>query len=118
MINRELIRIKLVQVLYSYLQKGSHNPDACEKELLLSLDKAYDLYNYLLMLMVEVSRMSVRMLEVHENRSKKLKDGIVWSHKFVDNRFIIQLIQSPASRLLLRARTQLGRPRNLRARFI
>ena len=41
MINRELIRIKLVQVLYSYLQKGSRNPDACEKELLLSLDKAY-----------------------------------------------------------------------------
>jgi N utilization substance protein B len=43
------------------------------------------------MLLVEVSRMSVRMLEVHENRSKKLKDGIQWSHKFVDNPFIIQL---------------------------
>ena len=91
MINRELIRIKLVQILYSYQQRGSHNPDACEKELLLSLDKAYDLYNYLLMLLVEVSRMSVRMLEVHEKRSKKLKDGIRWSHKFADNRFIIQL---------------------------
>ena len=91
MINRELIRIKLVQVLYSYLQKGTHNPDVAEKELLLSLDKAYDLYNYLLLLMVEVSRMSVRMLEVHEKRSKKLKDGASWSHKFVDNRFIIQL---------------------------
>lgn len=91
MINRELIRIKLVQVLYSYLQKGSYNPDACEKELLLSLDKAYDLYNFLLMLLVEVGRMSVRMFEVHQARSKKLKDGIVWSRKFVDNRFIIQL---------------------------
>ena len=91
MINRELIRIKVVQVLYSYLQKGTHNPDVAEKELLLSLDKAYDLYNYLLMLLVEVSRMSVRMLEVYEKRSKKLKDGIKWSHRFVDNRFIIQL---------------------------
>lgn len=91
MINRELIRIKLVQVLYSYLQKGTHNPDVAEKELLLSLDKAYDLYIYLLMLLVEVSRMSVRMLEVYEKRSKKLKDGIKWSHRFVDNRFIIQL---------------------------
>ena len=37
MINRELIRIKLVQVLYSYLQKGMHNPDVAEKELLLIL---------------------------------------------------------------------------------
>ena len=91
MINRELIRIKLVQVLYSYLQKGTHNPDVAEKELLLSMDKAYDLYNYMLLLMVEVSRMSVRMLEMRQARSKKLKDGITWSRKFVDNRFIIQL---------------------------
>lgn len=91
MINRELIRIKLVQVLYSYLQKGSHNPDVAEKELLLSLDKAYDLYNYMLLLMVEVGRMSVRMFEMRQSRSKKLKDGITWSRKFVDNRFIIQL---------------------------
>ena len=35
--------------------------------------------------------MSVRMLEVYEKRSKKLKDGIKWSHKFANNRFIIQL---------------------------
>ena len=91
MINRELIRIKLVQVLYSYLQKGSHNPDLAEKELLTSLDKAYDLYNYLLLLMVEVSRMSVRILEMRQARSKKLRDGAYWSRKFVDNRFIIQL---------------------------
>lgn len=91
MINRELIRIKLVQVLYSYLQKGTHNPDVAEKELLLSLDKAYDLYNYMLLLMVEVGRMSVRMLEMHQNRSKKLNDGVQWSRKFVDNRFILQL---------------------------
>ena len=91
MINRELIRLKLVQVLYSYRQKGLHNPDVAEKELLLSLDKAYDLYNYMLLLLVEVGRISVRMLELRQARSKKLKDGIKWSHKFVDNRFIIQL---------------------------
>jgi N utilization substance protein B len=41
--------------------------------------------------MVEVSRMSVRILEMRQARSKKLKDGITWSRKFVDNRFIIQL---------------------------
>ena len=45
----------------------------------------------MLLLMVEVSRMSVRMLEMRCARSKKLKDGIQWNRKFVDNRFIIQL---------------------------
>lgn len=94
MINRELIRIKLVQVLYSYLQKGTKNPDVAEKELLLSMDKAYDLYNYMLLLMVEMGRMSVRMLEMRQNRSKKLNDGVKWSRKFAENRFILQLESS------------------------
>ena len=91
MINRELIRLKLVQVLYSYHQRGLHNPDVAEKELLLSLDKAYDLYNYMLLLLVEVSRMSVRMYEMRQSRSRRLSDGEKWSRKFIENRFILQL---------------------------
>lgn len=91
MINRELIRTKVVQVTYSYQQKGSHNPDVAEKELLLSLDKAYDLYNYMLLLLVEVNRMALRTLEMRRNRSNRTGDGRTWSQKFVDNRFIIQL---------------------------
>ena len=45
MINRELIRIKIVQLTYAYYQNGNKNIDTAEKELLLSLSKAYDLYN-------------------------------------------------------------------------
>ena len=48
MINRELIRLKLVQIAYSFYQSGSKNPAAAEKELLLSLSRAYDLYNTML----------------------------------------------------------------------
>lgn len=91
MINRELIRIKVVQVMYSCLQKGTVKPGVAERELLLSLGKAYDLYNYMLLLMVEVGRMSVRMLEMRQNRSRKLNDGVTWSRKFAENRFILQL---------------------------
>lgn len=91
MINRELIRLKLVQVLYSYLQKAGRNPDLGEKELLLSMDKAYDLYNYMLQLMVEVNRMALRTLEIRRQRSKRLGQNTVWSSKFVNNRFMLQL---------------------------
>ena len=55
MINRELIRIKIVQLTYAYYQNGNKNIDIAEKELLLSLSKAYDLYNYLLQLIVAVT---------------------------------------------------------------
>ena len=58
MINRILIRIKVVQMVYSYLldQKGKRMMEA-QKELATSLDKAYELYHYLLMLPVEFVRL-------------------------------------------------------------
>ena len=53
MINRVLIRLKIVQIVYAYYQNGGKNLDTAEKELFFSLSKAYDLYNYLLLLMVD-----------------------------------------------------------------
>ena len=45
MINRVLIRLKIIQIVYAYYQNGSKNLDSAEKELFFSLSKAYDLYN-------------------------------------------------------------------------
>ena len=42
MINREIIRIKIVQLTYAYYQNGNKNIDSAEKELFFSLSKAYD----------------------------------------------------------------------------
>ncbi|MDY5814171.1 MAG: transcription antitermination factor NusB, partial [Bacteroides sp.] len=50
MINRALIRLKIVQIVYAYYQNEGKSIDVAEKELFFSLSKAYDLYNYLLML--------------------------------------------------------------------
>ena len=72
MINRELIRLKLVQIAYSYYQSGSKNPAAAEKELLMSLSRAYALYNTMLLLMVELNRMALRTLEMRQSRAKRL----------------------------------------------
>ena len=36
MINRELIRIKAVQLTYAYFQNGNHNIDNAEKELVFN----------------------------------------------------------------------------------
>lgn len=91
MINRELIRLKLVQITYSYYQGGSKNPAAAEKELLLSLSRAYALYNSMLLLMVELNRMALRTLEMRQNRARRLGEKDSLSTKFVDNRFMLQL---------------------------
>ena len=90
MINRELIRIKIVQLTYAYYQNGNKNIDAAEKELIFSLSKAYDLYNYLLALIVSVTREARRHLEVAQARAER--EGTPQpSQKFSYNRFAIQL---------------------------
>ena len=90
MINREIIRIKIVQLTYAYYQNGNKNIDTAEKELFFSLSKAYDLYNYLLALMVAIAKESRRRLEIEQARSQR-EGKEPPSGKFAYNRFTLQL---------------------------
>ena len=63
MINRVLIRLKVIQVIYAYYQNGGKNLEAAEKELFYSMSKAYDLYKYLLLLMIEVTQFADRRID-------------------------------------------------------
>ncbi len=90
MINREIIRIKIVQLTYAYYQNGNKNIDTAEKELFFSLSKAYDLYNYLLALMVAVSKEARRRLEILQTRAER-EGTAAPSTKFAYNRFAVQL---------------------------
>ena len=90
MINREIIRIKIVQLTYAYYQNGNKNIDTAEKELFFSLSKAYDLYNQLLSLIVAITREAQRRQEVLQ--AKALREGSKMpSAKFISNRFALQL---------------------------
>lgn len=91
MINRTLIRLKIIQLMYAFYQNDGKNIDTAEKELLFSLSKAYDLYNYLLMLMVAVTRYGVTVVEHQEEINKAGHIDEKVSHRFIDNQFIIQL---------------------------
>ena len=90
MINRELIRLKIVQLTYAYYQNGNRNMENAEKELLFSLSKAYDLYNYLLMLIVAVTQEERHRLEIGINRAKR-EGKQEPSAKFAYNKFAVQL---------------------------
>ena len=91
MINRVLIRLKIVQIVYAYYQNGGKNLDTAEKELFFSLSKAYDLYNYLLLLMVEVTKQANKRLNAAKNKLVPTKEELFPNTKFVKNRFIAQL---------------------------
>ena len=90
MINRELIRIKIVQLTYAYYQNGNRNMDNAEKELLFSLSKAYDLYIFLLALIVAVTKEARHRVEVITARVNR-EGGELPSEKFAYNKFAILL---------------------------
>ena len=136
MINRILIRLKVLQILYAYYQNRISDLDfddetkkllieeleqtlprnlgenerakllteevinkkykdyllqKAEQELIFSLSKAYDLYNYLLLLIVEITHYADLRLDLAKNKYLPTKEELNPNMKFVNNRFVAQL---------------------------
>ena len=94
MINRVLIRLKVIQVVYAYYQNAGKNLDAAEKELFYSLSKAYDLYQYLLALMIEVTQFADRRIDNRRHKLRPTEEDLNPNTRFVDNAFMAQLMQN------------------------
>ncbi len=69
MINRRLIRIKALQILYAYSKKGEVSSLNAEKELFHSIEKYYDLYLMLLALPVELAE--IERAKINQRRTKR-----------------------------------------------
>lgn len=95
MINRELIRIKIVQLVYAFYQNEGRTIDVADKELTFSLSKAYDLYNHLLLLLVELRHVAEMKAESKAARAKRLHieqdaEDLLDAH-LAANRLLVQL---------------------------
>ncbi len=64
MISRRIIRIKILQLLYAYFQSAESSLNKSEKELFFSIQKTYDLYHYLLLLIVEIADYANSRIEI------------------------------------------------------
>lgn len=100
MINRKLIRVKIVQLTYAYYQNGHHNMDTAEKELLFSLSKAYDLYNYLLGLIVAITQEERRRVDIATRRAER-EGTETPSQRFAFNMFATQLEENKQLNLFM-----------------
>ncbi|MEI8046601.1 MAG: transcription antitermination factor NusB [Bacteroidota bacterium] len=91
MLSRRFLRIKVMQAIYAFQQEGPESINAGEKQLIVSLDKLYELYIYQLSLIIELSDFARRRIE--ENRLKQLPtpEDLNPSLRFIQNRFIQQL---------------------------
>ena len=91
MINRVLLRIKIVQILYSYYKSEGKSLPVAEKELFHSIEKTYDLYFHLLKLSIEITRFAADKIETKRNRLRPSADDLNPNTRFIDNSFIAQL---------------------------
>ena len=95
MINRVIIRSKVVQVAYSYFITEHKNIAEAENELLHSLDKGHELYYALLQLMIDLTDLQAQRLETARNKYLPTKEELNPNMRFVNNRFIESLRNNP-----------------------
>ena len=91
MINRVLLRIKIVQILYSYYKSDSKSLPLAEKELFHSIERTYDLYFHLLQLSVEITRYASSRIETKRNKLLPSEEDLCPNTRFIDNSFVAQL---------------------------
>jgi transcription antitermination factor NusB len=91
MINRILIRIKVLQIVYAFYQKGSDDLKVAENELLLSLRRSYDLYHYFLLLIVDITRTYERMVETKRNKYRPTDEERNPDMRLLNNRLAEQI---------------------------
>lgn len=91
MINRDLIRIRIVQIVYAWYQNSNNNLKNAEKELLFGFQKSYDLYYYLLLLMVKLTDMYESRIETKKNKFLPSEEDLHPNTHLIENKFIRQL---------------------------
>ena len=91
MINRTIIRIKVLQVVYAYYQKNSNDLVLAENELMFGIQKAYDLYHYLLLLIILLTDTEQKRLDKQKNRLLATEVERNPNQRLVENRLAEQL---------------------------
>lgn len=103
MISRRQLRIKALAVLYACNRKELNDLDAAEQELTLSIRKSYDLYHYLLLLLIALSDLAREKVILSANKRMPGPEDLNPNKRFAENRLIAQLRNNDAIRLYAEA---------------
>lgn len=96
MLSRRLLRVKVAKSLYAHLKSGSTSLPASQKNLVSSINKAYDLYFQMMALIVEVARYAESRQELAKQKKLPTYEDLNPNRRFVDNG-VIHLIATSDS---------------------
>lgn len=91
MISRRQLRIKALQSLYAYYKTGREDMSRSEKELHFNIEKAYELYYYLLLLIIDVILYAESRIEIARNKRIPTHEDLHPNTRFVENGLVDQL---------------------------
>ncbi len=95
MLNRRHLRIKVLQMLYSYFNdEDSTDISLAEKNLLNSIERIYDLYIYLLLSFPVVREVALNKQDERKKKLRPSKEDLYPNLKFVDNEIISLITKS------------------------
>ncbi|MCK5171427.1 MAG: transcription antitermination factor NusB [Bacteroidales bacterium] len=88
MVSRRLLRIKTLQICYAYLKSSEQSINLAEKELFFSIQKSYDLYHYLILLILDVVNFAESRIELAKQKQIPVQEDINPNTKFIHNKLI------------------------------
>ena len=95
MLNRRYLRVKVMQALYAFFATGSNDPDDInrgEKELMRSIDKIYNLYLYMLLLLCEVSEAAQAALDLRKEKRLPTEEDLNPNVRFAQNGVVREIL--------------------------
>jgi len=91
MFSRRLLRIKVFQTLYAYHKVEGKTYASSEKELLHSIQKSYELYHLLMLLVLDVIDYAESKIELAKQKNVPTEADLNPNTRFIDNQLAAQL---------------------------
>ena len=91
MLSRRHLRIKVVQALYAFFQSDNDRLDLGEKQLLLSINKLYELHLNQLSFLIAVRDFAEKRIEEAKKKHFPTEEDINPNTKFINNRIFKKL---------------------------
>ncbi len=94
MLNRRLLRVKVMQVLYAHYQNNESTVQGSEKELFHSISKSLDLYYLYILLLLEIRDYAIGRIEFGRNKKMASPEELKPNTRFVTNKVLSKLAES------------------------